>query len=56
MDTEEVDFGAFESIGADSEGNRDSGYECYQALRFRRADADVPLFAPAGRFERPVLC
>ena len=54
MDAEEVDFGAFEGFGADAQGHRHSRNEGDKFAGFGGADADVPLFAPAGRFECPV--
>ena len=55
MDAEEIDFGTFEDGGADAEGDRDAGDEGDEFAGFGGADADVPLFAPARRFEGPVL-
>ena len=53
VDAEEVDLGAFERFGADAEGHGDAGDEGDEFAGFGGADADVPLFAPAGGFECP---
>ena len=48
MDAEEVDFSAFEGLRADAQGHGDAGDEGDEFAGFGSADADMPLFAPAG--------
>jgi hypothetical protein len=52
---EEVDFGAVERLLADAQGDGDAGDEGDELARAGCADADVPLFLPAGRFEGPAV-
>ncbi len=53
VDAKEVDFGAFEGLGADAQGHGHAGDEGDEFARFGGADADVPLFAPARGLESP---
>lgn len=54
MHAHEVDFGAADRAGADTEGDGNAGDEGDEFARGGRPDPDVPVCAPAGGFERPV--
>lgn len=54
VDTQEVDFRAFEIVLTDFQGNRNTGDKGNQFLRGRYTDTNVPGLKPPRRFEGPV--
>ena len=54
MYAQEVDFGAFESIGSYAKRNRYTGYEGDEFAGLAGPDTYMPLFAPAWRLEGPI--
>lgn len=55
VDAEEVDLGRFERLGSYTKSYWNTGYECDQLFGLGDADSDMPLLAPAWRFQRPML-
>lgn len=54
MYTEKVHFRASNGLRSDSQGDGNAGNEGDELSRCRRADADVPLFAPARCLKSPI--